>query len=112
MILTLAFRFVDELDDTVVGQSDILSAEMRAENWVEVGKFELESILPAPVGVVGGHEQGPVTSDSTQRLHARKSMRRGRNFKRDEFVVAIEGHGGRSAAESDEDVIDGAAVIG
>lgn len=107
MPLTFAFRFVDELNDTVVGQSNILSAEMRAENWVEVGKFELESILPAPIGVVGGHEQSPVASDSTQRLHTRIRLRGGRKFKRDEFVVAIERHGRKPFADSGEDVIDG-----
>lgn len=107
MLLTLAFRFVDELDDTVVGQSDILSAEMRAENGVEVGKFELESILPARVGIVGGHEQGPVASDSTQRLHTRKRLRGRRNLERNEFVVAIERHGRKPFADSGEDVIDG-----
>lgn len=105
-ILTLSFRFVDELDDTVVGQGDILSAEMCAENWVEVGKFELESALPAGVGIVRRHEQGPVASDSTQRLHAREPLRRRRKLEGDEFVVVIERHGRWPSADS-EDVIDG-----
>lgn len=92
-VLTLAVRLVDEVNKTVACQRAVLSAEMRAENGVEVDKLELEQHLSIGAGFVGGHEKGPVASDSTQRLHSRNGSRRRSNCWMNEFVVVIERRG-------------------